>query len=102
MRKSTIFIGAGLLFITLFALVVIDAAVKSTTTDRTLAQARTLVRELGLTDLALFSEANYTRHPSLTDFSTPLQDSPMSFEHFQSGALLSPPAQIEGGHVKKL
>jgi len=60
-----------------------------------------LVRELGLTDLALFTEASYTRSLSQTDFSTPFQDSPMSFEHFPSGALVSPPRHLEGGHVEK-
>ena len=60
-----------------------------------------LVRELGLTDLALFTEASYTRSLSQTDFSTPFQDSPLSFEHFPSGALVSPPRHLEGSHVKK-
>jgi hypothetical protein len=59
-----------------------------------------LVRELDLTDLALFTEAGYTRHLSQTDFTTPFQDSPMSFEHFPSGSFVAPPAHLRGGHVK--
>ena len=53
--------------------------------------ARITVPELGLTDLALFTEARYTRHPSQADLHTPFQDHPLSFDHFPSGSLLSPP-----------
>jgi len=49
-----------------------------------------LVAELGLTDLALFTEARYTRHPSQADLFTPFQDHPLSFDHFPSGSLVRP------------
>lgn len=55
-----------------------------------------LVGKLELTDLCLFTEASYTRHLSMTDRYTPFQDSPMTFEHFPSGALVGPPAQLTG------
>ena len=50
-----------------------------------------LVRRLGLTDLALFTEARYTRHPSQADRFTPFQDHPSSLEHFPSGSIAAPP-----------
>lgn len=50
-----------------------------------------LVRELGLTDLCLFTEARYTRHPSQADLFTPFQEHPASLEHFPSGSLVAPP-----------
>lgn len=50
-----------------------------------------LVRTLGLTDLCLFTEATYTRHPSLADFHAAFQDAPVSLEHFPSGSLLNFP-----------
>ncbi len=50
-----------------------------------------LVRELGLTDLALFTEARYTRHLALADGHAPFQDHPMSFDHFPSASLVAPP-----------
>lgn len=53
-----------------------------------------LVSEFGLTDLCLFTEARYTRHPSQADFNTPFQDHPMALEHFPSGALLHPPRNL--------
>ena len=50
-----------------------------------------IVSRLNLTDLCLFTEASYTRHLSMTDLNTPFQDSPFSFEHFPTGALVAPP-----------
>jgi hypothetical protein len=50
-----------------------------------------LVRELGLTDLAIWTEARYTRHPSQSDRFTPFQDFPSSLEHFPAGSILAPP-----------
>ncbi len=46
-----------------------------------------MVRTYRLTDLSLFTEARYTRNPSLADLNTAFQDHPFSFEHFPSGSL---------------
>ncbi len=51
-----------------------------------------LVKRLGLTDLCLFTEARYTRHPAMADRHAAFQDHPMALDHFPSGALLAPPA----------
>jgi hypothetical protein len=56
-----------------------------------------LVRELGLSDLCLFTEARYTRHPSVTDLYSAFQDHPLSLEHFPSGSLMGPPGHITKG-----
>jgi hypothetical protein len=53
-----------------------------------------LVERLGLSDLALFTEARYTRHPSQADLHSPFQDHPLGLEHFPSGSLLPPPAHL--------
>lgn len=50
-----------------------------------------LVRSLQLTDLALFTEARYTRHLSQADVHAAFQDHPMALEHFPSGAMVVPP-----------
>lgn len=55
-----------------------------------LAETAALVKRLDLTDLCLFTEARYTRHPSQADLHSPFQDHPMSLEHFPSGSLLAP------------
>jgi hypothetical protein len=52
---------------------------------------QTLVRGLGLTDLSIWTEARYTRHPSQSDRFTPFQDFPSSLEHFPAGSILAPP-----------
>ncbi|MCB1337274.1 MAG: hypothetical protein KDK10_07415 [Maritimibacter sp.] len=58
-----------------------------------------LVRAAGLTDLALFTEARYSRHPSMADLHSAFQDAPMSFEHFPSGTFVSPPVGFGGGRL---
>lgn len=60
---------------------------------------RQLVEHLGLTDLALCSEARYTRHPSQADIFTPFQDFPGSLEHFPTGSLLVPEPSGFSGRV---
>jgi len=59
-----------------------------------IAQNGEIVRVLGLTDLCLFTEARYTRHPSLADLSTPFQDHPVSLEHFPSGTIVPVPSHL--------
>ena len=62
------------------------------------ARKTALVRRLELTDLCLFTEASYTRHPGMTDLSTPFQDAPLSLEHFPTGSLASPPPHLIRNH----
>jgi hypothetical protein len=57
---------------------------------------QTLVAELGLTDLCLFTEASYTRNPTQTDLNTAFQDHPLALEHFPSGSLIQPPPGTTG------
>ena len=51
---------------------------------------RQLVKRLGLTDLAIWSEARYTRHPSQADLFTAFQDYPGAFDHFPAGSIIGP------------
>jgi hypothetical protein len=53
---------------------------------------RRLVRELGLTDLALSSGTSYTRHPSQADLFAPHNEHPSAIEHFPAGSVFQPPA----------
>jgi hypothetical protein len=59
--------------------------------------SRNLAAQLGLTDLALFTEARYGRHLSLADLHSAFQDAPMAMEHFPSGSLLTPPRGFPWG-----
>ncbi len=53
-----------------------------------------MVNRLQLTDLCLFTEARYTRHPSQADLHSAFMDHPLAFEHFPTGSLISPPAHL--------
>jgi hypothetical protein len=57
-------------------------------------QKRELVQRLELTDLAIWTEARYTRHPSQADFFAPFQDGPSSLEHFPAGSIVAAPDRI--------
>ena len=52
---------------------------------------RDLARRLELTDVAIWTEARYTRHPSQADFFAPFQDGPSSLEHFPAGSVVAAP-----------
>lgn len=52
---------------------------------------RELVSLLALTDLALWSDAGYLRHPSAGDRFTPFSDHPAGMEHFPGGSVVPPP-----------
>lgn len=60
---------------------------------------RQLSAALGLTDLALWSEARYTRHPSQADLFTAFQDFPGAPEHFPAGSVVGPEALRGSLHV---
>ena len=49
-----------------------------------------MVEQYHLTDLALCTEARYTRHPSQADRHTPFQDHPVALEHFPTGSVIEP------------
>lgn len=74
----------------------VDAAVEVTAAEPRLAARAALVERLGLTDLALFTEARYTRNPSQADLHAAFQDHPFAIEHFPSGSLVAPPRQHGG------
>lgn len=45
---------------------------------------------LGLTDLCVATEARYTRHPAISDRTTPFMDHPGAIEHFPTGSFWAP------------
>jgi len=98
-RKSTIFLcsmaGLALLFVTML----IHASGRRAVGMASIAKMASTVRENGLTDLCLFTEASYTRNPTQTDLHTPFQENPLSLEHFPSGSLLLPPEHLKENHA---
>lgn len=94
-RKSNIFFIYLAVGVLLICLMFLDAAASRHFDSKSLRERREIVQMLKLTDLCLFTEARYTRHPSMADFNTPFQDHPMSLEHFPSGAIMAPPPHLK-------
>ena len=94
MRKSSFFILVILFQLSLLGLVFLYASLEKKGDAELLQEKLHLVRMHGLTDLCLFTEARYTRHPSQADFHSPFQDSPLTLEHFPSGSLVVPPYKV--------
>ena len=94
MRKSDVFLIFLAINIILLFLMLTHASLKERASMGSLKEKIEIVKRLELTDLCLFTEANYTRHLSQADLHTPFQDSPVSLEHFPSGSLLAPPESL--------
>ena len=93
-RPSTVVLSlTGLLACSVLAVSVLSGLLTDMHAPR-LDANHALVAHLGLTDLALFTEARYTRHPSQADLHSAFQDHPGAFEHFPSGSLIVPPAHL--------
>jgi hypothetical protein len=90
-RPSTLALTLLAVAAAAFAATLLDAVVPRAQRDAELQETRALVARLGLTDLALFTEARYTRHPTQADLHSAFQDHPLALEHFPSGSLLPPP-----------
>lgn len=94
MRNSSsflLFVVAGLLF---FLMTILDAVSQQGMARESLDRRAALVSEFGLSDLALSTEARYTRHLTLADRHSAFQDHPTSFDHFPSGSIYLPPFQL--------
>jgi hypothetical protein len=93
-RKSDLFFTIVALGAAALALMAADARYRSGSAAAVLQEKALLVERLGLTDLCLFTDTRYARHPSMADRHTPFQDSPMAMEHFPSGTLVLPPPHL--------
>ncbi len=94
MRKSAFVLIFFLTGTLLMMLTVIDAMTQQSSAKESLHHRAMLVSELGLSDLALSTEARYTRHLTLADRHSAFQDHPTSFDHFPSGSIFLPPSQL--------
>src|SRR6185369_2581626 len=100
MRKSTIFLFFTAACLVLFMGAMLHSAQARRQEAVESRQRATLVKELRLTDLCLFTEARYTRHTSMADLNSPFQDHPSALEHFPSGSFVSPPVALMRPHVQ--
>jgi len=96
MRRSLFFIMInGCLLLLLLGLFLKGRQVRAEQSEREGPAQLALVKNLRLTDLALWTEARYTRHPSQADFFAPFQDMPSSLEHFPAGSVVQAPSFTE-------
>ena len=100
MRKSTLFLTFIAVSLAVMAGLLMHAFSAQTEAAARLELNAGMVRQYRLTDLSLFTEARYTRHPSVADLNTAFQDSPFSFEHFPSGSLVPVPPSVKNSHHK--
>ena len=95
MRKSTLY----LFFLTINGVILgffllVHPILTAENHNLRIVEEKRLVQALGITDLCLFTEARYTRHPTQTDLHSAFQDHPLSLDHFPSGSLVSPPQHL--------
>ncbi len=92
MRRSTLYLAlmaaslSGLLFILLLHPSLMWGRFRERVETE-----KELVRRLGITDLCLFTDSRYSRHPSQADLHSAFQDNPGSFDLFPSGSTVVPP-----------
>ena len=99
MRKSTVFACFTLSqFILIFGMLLHARSSRMAAIPEQQQRAG-LVKSLSLTDLCLFTEARYTRHPAMADRFAPFQDHPTALEHFPSGSLVTPPSMRPHAHT---
>jgi len=92
LRKSDfLLVGLAAGYALLLGLVFLHPLATDGSYQQHIAEGKRLVSELMLTDLCLFTEARYTRHPSQADLFTAFQDHPGALEHFPSGSVVAPP-----------
>jgi hypothetical protein len=98
LRKSDgflLFIGSGVL---LLAAILIQAHFVTRTDLPGLRQMAEVVKNLGLTDLCLATEARYNRHLSQSDWHAAFQSHPLALDHFPIGSILGPPETLTKPH----
>lgn len=96
MIKHRVFIGLLLLEVVVLLLLFLHSVVEVRSRRGEIASMRTVAGDLMLTDLSVWTEARYTRHPSQADWFSPFQDYPSSIEHFPAGSVVVP-SGIMGG-----
>jgi len=93
MRKSTVYICFTATHVVLFFGMLLHTRLSQGSSAPELNERVGLVKTLRLTDLCLFTEARYTRHPAMADRFAPFQDHPTALEHFPSGSFVTPPSK---------
>ncbi len=91
MRKSDVFILATACGAAILSLLLLHGRVRQARGPAALAPCREIVGQWRISDLCLFTEARYTRHPATADLHSAFQDHPAALEHFPTGSIVPPP-----------
>ena len=100
MRKSSLCLSLLGISVLLLGLMFTHAYIQRQVDGPSIERIAGVVKNLGLTDLALFTEARYTRHLSQADLYSAFQDHPAALEHFPTGAIAGPPDRLRRFNVK--
>ena len=95
MRNNHLFSSFIITSLVLLGLMFAHASIQRKADKPILSEKSEMVRRFELTDLCLFTDARYTRHPTMADVHTPFQDYPTSLEHFPSASILSLPPHLK-------
>jgi hypothetical protein len=90
MRKSGIFFALVSLILLIDLLLYSHLSSRQGAYEQDQLLMRLVVKELGCSDLAVATEARYTRHPSASDGVVPFMDHPGDIEHFPTGSFWQP------------
>jgi hypothetical protein len=101
LRKSDLFFLWLAVNICALLFVFTHAYYKGQNDTSSLKERVNMVEKYELTDLCLFTDAQYTRNPAIADFGAPFQDHPMSMEHFPSGSVIPPPPHLKHSNPDK-
>jgi len=89
--RPSVLLGIGVLLAAVAGWALADGiAEKRAAAGVTWAESRNVVQAFGLSDLAVTTEARYTRHPAASDSLVPFMDHPGGLEHFPSGSFSAP------------
>jgi hypothetical protein len=100
MGKSNGFLLFTAFGILLLVALLIHASVVTRNHMSFLLQEADVVKNLGLTDLCLSTEARYTRHLSQADWHAASQNHPAALDHFPSGSIIGPPGTLKKSHAQ--
>lgn len=90
MRPSVYLLFAVSLVSLVSGLLMYGVIDKNNSYELSVRESRKTVMALGLSDLAISTEARYTRHPAASDGVVPFMDHPGGLEHFPSGSFFQP------------
>lgn len=92
-KQRVFFLATAMELIALLALFLLSHARVAEQESSSIPARKELAHALELTDLSIWTEARYTRHPSQADRFAPFQDFPSALEHFPAGSIVAAPTR---------